>query len=164
MKNKILVAALACLSVAAVAQQSASEQKPSPKTSTAAAPRDAATGKATGKTMAHDDWHASQGTMVRESPSKSSLGVRESPSKASTMVRESPTKHSAGISAGDVNGDGMADKIASGHSNGSGQNAAINNSHSNIKSPRDSASGQASGKRQHQPVSVTKVSEDTPKK
>jgi hypothetical protein len=163
MKNKILIAALACLSVAAVAQQSASEQKPASTTS-AAAPRDAATGKATGKTMAHDDWHANQATSVRESPSKGSLGVRESPSKASVMVRESPSKQSLGVSAGDVNGDGMPDKTASGHSNGSGQNAAINNSHSNIKSPRDSASGQASGKRQHQPVSVTKVSEDTPKK
>jgi hypothetical protein len=161
MKTKILVVALACLSVGAVAQQSTSEQKPASKTSTAT-PREAASGKATGKKMAQDDWHGSQAAVVRESPSKTSLGVRESPSKPSSMVRESPTKHS--VSAGDVNGDGMPDKTATGQPNGSGQNAAINNSHSNIKTARDSASGQASGKRQHQPVSVTKVSEDTPKK
>ena len=132
--------------------------------------------------MAHDDWQATtsassnnpqQGngsngntsagaaTVVRESPSKGSLGVRESPTKAN--LRESPTKQTTQVSAGDVNGDGMPDKAAASPSNASGQNAVINTSHSNIKSPRDLATGQASGKRQHQPISLTKTSEATPK-
>jgi hypothetical protein len=160
MKTKLLVAGLACLSVVAVAQQSAGTEKPSSKTSSAAAST-ATTGKTTvptkstsGNKMAQDDWHqtqvaagtntnqngsasgnAGQATMVRESPSKASLStVRESPSKASLgVVRESPTKASTSASAGDVNGDGRADKMAT-------------------------------GKRQHQPMTVTKsVDKSSPK-
>jgi len=183
MKTKILAAALVCLSVGVLAQQSNSGQKPSSKSSAVTAPRDAATGMATGKKMAHDDWQATtaassnnqnngasgdanagQATTVRESPSKASLGVRESPSKPSSNLRESPTKQTTQVSVGDVNGDGMPDKAAASPSNPSGQNAAINNSHSNIKSPRDIATGQASGKRQHQPLSLTKTSEAAAKK
>lgn len=53
-----------------------------------------------------------------------------------TAVRESPSKASLGktsvrVAAGDVNGDGKADVAAS----------------SSVKSPRDAATGQASGKR-----------------
>ena len=119
MKIKILLAGLACLSVVAAAQQSNGEQKQSPKPGQ---------------------------VMVRESPSKASLGRRESPSKPSqTMVRESPTKRSLGVA--DVNGDGRADRNIGSQSSGTGAGVAINNSHSNIKSPRDAASGQASGKR-----------------
>ena len=47
------------------------------------------------------------------------------------------------VATGDVNGDGKAD-------------AAINNSHSNIKNSKDLATGQASGKRQHEPVTFQK--------
>ncbi len=47
------------------------------------------------------------------------------------------------VATGDVNGDGKAD-------------AAINNSHSNIKNSKDAASGQASGKRMHGDITVTK--------
>ena len=54
---------------------------------------------------------------LRESPSKASLGK--------TSVR---------VAAGDVNGDGKAD-------------VAPNAASSNVKSPRDLATGQASGKR-----------------
>jgi hypothetical protein len=209
MKTKILVVALTCLSVGAVAQQSTNGQQPKSTASTATtspAASGMATGKKTaqddwqGKKMAHDDWHANQAAGVRESPSKAPLGHHSSiqsttsvsagdvngdgmPDKTASpsngagqnavMVRESPSKASLGrhssaqstksVSAGDVNGDGMPDKTAS-PSNGAGQNTAINNSHSNIKAPRDVATGQASGKRQHQPVSVIKVSDDTPKK
>ena|SRR5258707_230410 len=52
------------------------------------------------------------------------------------------------VAAGDVNGDGKADAAAS--------------SNSDVKSPRDAASGQASGKRQHQPVSLKKEDEQKP--
>lgn len=123
MKTKMLLAGLACLSVVAVAQQSNSDQKTTPKT---------------GQVM-----------------------VRESPSKASTGLRESPTKQTTHVSAGDVNGDGKADKNIGSQSSGSGAGVAINTSHSNIKSPRDSASGQASGKVNVQDLSVTKRSESS---
>jgi hypothetical protein len=129
MKTKILLAGLACLSVVAVAQQSNSEQKPSSNTGQ---------------------------VMVRESPTKASTGrLRESPTKASTgALRESPSK--ATLKAADMNGDGAADRPIGSQSSGSGAGAAINNSHSNIKSPRDAATGQASGKRQHEPITIKK--------
>jgi len=131
MKTKILLVVLASLSVVAVAQQSNSEQKPSSKNGQA---------------------------MVHESPSKASLGGRESPSKPSTMVRESPSKRS--LNAADLDGDGRADRAIGPRSSGVGQGVAINNSHSNIKSPRDLATGQASGKVSVQDhPSVTKSSE-----
>jgi hypothetical protein len=164
MKTKLLVAGLACLSVVAVAQQSAGTEKPSSKTSSAAA-HTATTGKTTASTTAtngnksaQDDWqqtrvaagnntnqngstsgNAGQATMVRESPSKASLGaVRESPSKGSlSSGHVSTTKASTSVSAGDVNGDGMA---------------------------RDVATGKATGKRQHQPMTVSKsVDKASPK-
>ena len=82
--------------------------------------------------------------------------VRESPSKASLGRRESPSKSSNGVVAGDVNGDGKADKAAIGsQSSGTGAGVAINNSHSNIKSPRDLATGQASGKTRPRDTVVT---------
>jgi hypothetical protein len=215
MRTKILVAALACLSVLAVAQQSDNKQEPT-KSNEVKSPRDAATGqasgkrmnqqagdqasqsdaaareastgKATGKTMATDDWHAQSAATsgdphvqnvavresptkastgqttqvssddaaaVRESPTKASSGLRESPSKASTGLRESPSKQSTQVAAGDVDGDGKADKAATS---------------STVQSPRDAATGQASGKRQYQPVIIRKreqapaASESTPKK
>jgi hypothetical protein len=188
MKTKILVAALVCLSVVAVAQQSGSGQPSKPSQDTAA--REAATGKATGKTTAHDDWQAqtavgagggphvkavsatdakgNEATAIRESPSKGSTNLRESPSKQSlgktsavdapadrespskgSLVRESPTRQQVvQVSAGDVNGDGKAKQ----------------SSQSDVKSPRDISTGQASGKRQHQPLLVKKeVDASTPK-
>jgi len=118
MKTKILLAGLVCLSVAAVAQQSNSDQKTTPK---------------------------SNQVMVRESPTKASTGLRESPTTSKpTMVRESPTKSS--LSVADADGDGKADRNIGSQSSSNGAGVAINNSHSNIKSPRDLATGQASGK------------------
>ena len=168
MRTRILVAGLACLSVVAVAQQSDKKKDPSPASQEVKAPRDQATGQASGRGMnqqlenkgvihrdlaareassgmatgkAADSSSSADGSLkrvaagdvngddtaaVRESPSKSSLGVRESPSKASIGKRESPTKQTNGVA--DVDGDGAADKV---------------------KSPRDAATGQSSGKRQH---------------
>ena len=100
-------------------------------------------GDASLKPVAAGDVNGDGATEVRESPSKSPLRLRESPTKASTGKRESPTKQSTGVA--DVDGDGTADKTASQPNSA----ATINTSHSNIKSPRDVATGQASGKRQH---------------
>ena len=89
--------------------------------------------------------------------------LRESPSKASLGRRESPTKRADGVAAGDVNGDGKADRAPIGsQSSGAGASVAINNSHSNIKSPRDLATGQASGKVNVHDISVTKTQSSTP--
>ena len=141
MRTKILLAGLACLSVVAVAQQS-NDQGSSPKTGQ---------------------------VMVRESPTKASLGQRESPSKPSTMVRESPTKPTmvresptkSTLKAADADGDGRADRNIGSQSSSSGAGVAINNSHSNIKSPRDLATGQASGKVNVQDLTVMKRSDSS---
>jgi len=132
MKTNILLAGLACLSVVAVAQQSNGGQKSSSQTGQ---------------------------VMVRESPSKASLGRRESPSRPSTMVRESPSKRT--VTAADVDGHGKADRNIGSQSSGAGAGLAINNSHSNIKSPRDAATGQASGKVNVKDLSVTKRSDSS---
>jgi hypothetical protein len=93
------------------------------------AAREAQSPKATGKTSAQDDWHATSKT---SNTSVSPADVNQD----GVAVRESPTLPSKGqtrVATGDVNGDGKAD-------------AAINNSHSNIKNGKDVATGQASGK------------------
>jgi len=79
--------------------------------------------KATGKVSAHDDWQAPAAKTSNGAPASSSGQTR--------------------VAAGDVNGDGKAD-------------AAINNSHSNIKNSKDAATGQATGKRQHSDITITK--------
>ena len=142
MKTKILLAGLACLSVVAVAQQQKSDQKPAN----------------TDQQMVRES-PTKPSTALRESPSKASTGLRESPSKGSTTERESPSKSTTQVSAGDVNGDGKADKNIGSQSSGSGAGVAINNSHSNIKSPRDMSTGQASGKVNVQDLSVMKRTE-----
>jgi hypothetical protein len=161
MNKKILIAGFACLSVIAVAQSSGNKDQ-SASAAKDQHPRDVATGqasgkrqyqpiiirkvsgddtnaarevqspKATGKTTAQDDWHA---TAKTSGTSVSPADVNQDGS----AVRESPTtSHPKGVQArvatGDVNGDGKAD-------------AAINNSHSNIKNGGHLATGQASGKR-----------------
>ena len=131
MKTKILLAGLVCLSVAAVAQQSNTEQKPA---------------------------NADQ-QIVRESPSKASPILHDGPSKPSNVKRESPSKGTTQVTAADVNDDGKADKNIGSQSSGTGAGVAINNSHSNIKSPRDAASGQASGKVNVQDLNVMKRTE-----
>jgi len=93
------------------------------------AAREAQSPKATGKTTAQDDWHATSKT---SNASVSPADVNQN----GAAVRESPTLPSKGqtrVATGDVNGDGKTD-------------AAINNSHSNIKNGKDVATGQASGK------------------
>jgi len=91
--------------------------------------REAQSPKATGKTTAQDDWHtATKTSNTSVSPAdvnQNGAAVRESPSLTSKGQRR--------VATGDVNGDGKAD-------------AAINNSNWNIKSGKDVATGQASGK------------------
>jgi len=106
------------------------------------------------------DVAANPGVTVRESPTKASSGLRESPSKPSSAVRESPTKASTGrcaTSGSETLRTSDCDDTdqASSSQSGSNQNATINTTRSNIKS-KDAATGQASGKRQYEPVRIQK--------
>jgi FG-GAP repeat protein len=189
MKSKILVVGFACLSLTAVAQSNGSQNQAS-SPSQVKAPRDAAsgqssgkrmhkplvfkqdatapeaaTGKATGKTMAHDDWQA---RTAKSSDTKGQNVSAGDVNRDATADRSKTPPSSTGqtrVATGDVNGDGRADVAAtksSGHA--TEQNAVINNSHSNIKNARDVSTGQASGKRQHSNLTVVKDSDKAPKK
>jgi hypothetical protein len=120
MNRKILLVGFACLSAVAVAQSDGSQRKsatPSPAPSSqVTSPRDAATGQASGKRMHKPITVTSEDQALRESPTKASIGK--------TSVR---------VASGDVNGDGKAD-------------VATTDASSDVKSPRDLATGQASGK------------------
>jgi len=155
MKARILVAALACLSVTAAAQ---SEKKTDQTAShEIKSPRDLASGQATGRKANQADQQSSQPATARETGSGMATGkktevsgdphVQEvSNNGDQTAVRESPTKASqTKVATGDVDGDGKMDRTSSS---------------SEVKAPRDAATGQASGKRQHQPL---KMEAPTPK-
>src|SRR5258708_9807040 len=69
------------------------------------------------------------------------------------------TENKKAVAAGDVNGDGKADVAAP---KATVQNPAAS-SRSDVKSPRDMATGQSTGKRQHEPaVSPAKETEAKP--
>ncbi len=113
MKHRILIAALAGLSLFAAAQSQIDKQKPQPSTTPTQAP-----GNKTGM----DDW-----TQKVAKPASSNTGTKPSQ-----------------VAVGDVNGDGVPDAVAT--KAGSSKDQA---SH-------DAATGQASGKRQHEPITIVK--------
>jgi hypothetical protein len=122
MKRKILLVGLACLSAVAVAQSDGSQQKsatPSPAPSSQ-------------QVTSPSDMATGQASGKRMhkpvTVTAEDQAARESPSKSSLG------KTSVRVAAGDVNGDGKADVAPA--------------STSDVKSPRDLATGQASGKRQ----------------
>ena len=155
MKSKILVLGFACLSLVAVAQtnEKQSKEKQNQPAAAVKSPRDIATGQASGRAM------SDQKVLHRD------LAARDAQSgKATGKKMAQDDWHQQRVAVGDVNGDGKADVTASGSAHASGQNAVINTSHSNIKNQRDMATGQASGKRQHQPMTVSKeVDKASPK-
>jgi len=166
MRTRILVAALACLAVGASAQQSEkkTDQAASHEVKT---PRDMATGQASGRKMNQPaEQQSGQPATARETGSGMATGKNTETSgdphvqnvstgdtnADQTAVRESPSKASLGktsVASGDVDGDGKADKAAA--------------TSTDVKSSRDAATGQASGKRQHGTVKVTKEVEAAPK-
>jgi len=115
------------------------------------APRDLATGQASGKRQYQPviirKVSADEGMTAREQQSPKATGkTAQDDWQTPATVKTSAPANSNGqtrVATGDVNGDGKAD-------------AAINNSHSNIKNSKDAASGQASGKRMHSDITVTK--------
>lgn len=118
MNHKILIAALAGLSLFAAAQSQTDKQKPKPSTTST---------QVSGNKTSMDDW-----TQRAAKPASSGSDTK-------------PTH----VSAGDVNGDGRNDAAVS-------NNSAPAAGSSKVPAPRDVASGQASGKRQHQPITITK--------
>lgn len=179
MKSKFLLVGFLGLSLAVFGQSNA-DQKQAAASHEVKAPRDLATGQASGKRtsqasgVAAGDVNGDGATALRESPSKASLGktsVRVGSSDAAsangaTEIRESPSKASDGktsVHAADLDGDGKADRAAgNGPRQTTSQDGTFNTS-SDVKAPRDLATGQASGKRQHAPVTITKESDKGPK-
>jgi hypothetical protein len=114
------------------------------------APRDLATGQASGKRQYQPviirKVSNDEGMTAREQPSPKATGKTAQDDWQTPAAKTSAPANSNGqtrVATGDVNGDGKAD-------------AAINNSHSNIKNSKDAATGQASGKRQHGDITITK--------
>ena len=167
MTNKILIVGFVCLSLAAVAQSN-DDKKQAPSSTEAASPRDAASGQATGKRMHKPITVTAE--VGKTAPSKEAAKPTNKTAsddwQAQSKSAPKPAPTIKRVATGDVNGDGKADaaapssgKPATGQPTSgqpTGQNAAINTSHSNIKSPRDAASGQASGKRAQPPAPSSK--------
>ena len=193
MKSKILVVGFTCLSFVAVAQSNGQGQsaktsdvrvareassgqatgrhmnkKAGNETGTqpAGTARETPSPKATSKIMVQDDWQA-KSAATSTTPKVTNVSTADVNADGAADRTKTPpaTKGQVRVAVGDVNGDGKADVAASPTSGtATGQNAAINNSHSNIKSPRDLATGQASGKRVHSDITITKYSDKaTPK-
>jgi len=154
MSNKILlVGALACLSAVAVAQSDQSKEK-APAQEQAAAPRDAASGQASGKRMHKPITVTTE--LGREASTGKASGKMASDDWQTPAAKTSQpkiTENKTRVAAGDVNGDGKADVAAP-------KNPGTS---SDVKSPRDLASGQASGKRQQEPAAAAKEPEAKPR-
>ncbi len=177
MKKTFLVAGIACVTMMAAAQSNA-RQDSSAQASGAVSQRDVATGQPSGRRQ-HDPFTvpkstdaSSPGVMVRESPSKISLGrtsvaadtqantantMNGGDATGRTVVKSKSNITNNRVAAGDVNGDGAADLAVSptpapaqmkgdfsrGHQPDRKASSANNNS------SREVQSGLATGKRQH---------------
>lgn len=145
--NKILLVGLVCLSLGAFAQSN-SQQGQTGSEQSATASREAASGQASGKRMhkpmvIHRDL-AARDQATGQASGKTAAG---SSSSASGTTR---------VATGDVDGDGKADVTTVKNSGHATEKDAVLHSSSSVQSPRDAASGQASGKRQHKPITITK--------
>ena len=141
MKNKILVVGFALASVFAVAQSSNSQADPAKKSSSdVKQPVDVNTGRV-------------KATMQKAEASADAS--KTAPREPSSGMATGKTQR---VATGDVNGDGKADVAPASSPNSQSTPSA---SQSDVKSPRDVATGQASGKRQYQPVTIRKAV-DTP--
>jgi hypothetical protein len=167
MNNKFLIAASVCLSLFAAAQSQTDQQKTKSSTTQVQSPRDAATGQASGrleqKNIVHRDLaardtasgQASGKKMAQDDWSQKSAVSAGGQAGVKPVSSSSDTKASPRVAAGDVNGDGVADAAAS--RNSAHATESLNaTSPSKVEAPRDIATGHASGKRQHQPITVIK--------
>ena len=165
MKNKILIAASVGLSLFAAAQSQTDNQKPKPSTTQTQSPRDLASGQASGRSM---DQKAKDGGIVHRDLAARDIATGQSSGKktaqddwhqqsaAKPVSSVSETKATSRVAVGDVNGDGTADVAASKNSAHATEAAASTTSSPKVQAPRDTATGHASGKRQHQPPIIIK--------
>ncbi len=154
--NKLwMAAAFACLSAAAVAQSEQNKDKAPVQDQSAAA-----SGQTAGKRMHKPLTISNEAASVKTAPTVQG-GKTANDDWQATAAKSNDPKPGNGqtrVAVGDVNGDGVADATArnSGHATETLTPAVAS---SNVTQPRDAASGQSSGKRQHQPLTVTKVSD-----
>jgi type VI protein secretion system component Hcp len=159
MNTKILIAALAGLSLVAAAQSQTDKQEAKPSTTQTQSPRDTASGQATGrleqKNLVHRDLAARDVASGHATGKKSAQDDWEQ--TAAKPASGSDTKPSH-VAVGDVNGDGHADVAVSSKNSAHATEAAASTTagSAKVQGPRDVASGQATGKRQHQPITITK--------
>ena len=148
MNHKILIAALAGLSMFAAAQSQGDKQKAHPS------------GQVSGGKMAHDDWQQTT-AKPRDAASGQATGRRQH--QPITITKE-VDKASPRVANGDLNGDGVPDMAASKNSAHATESATSTASgSSNAQASSDAASGHATGKRQHDPMTVKKeVDKATP--
>jgi hypothetical protein len=137
MKNKVLVVGLACVSAVAVAQQSQQKPAAKPQAQQVTTAREAGSGMATGRRMNQKaEGNANANSQVQ--------------------AREVATGKATGrVATGDVDGDG-ADSRNSAHATEVVEVSGKDASQHTVKSPRDAASGLASGRRMHKPVTMAK--------
>ena len=156
--NKILLVGFVCLSLGAFAQTSAGQGQTSNGNTDAA--KDTASGALSGKRM-HKPLAVQQNGATGDSAAGKTNGGK---SATDDWTARSAAKNNGSnigqasprVATGDVNGDGRADLTATKNSGHATEKNAVLNSSSSVQSPRDAASGQASGKRQHQPVTIKK--------
>lgn len=140
--NKLWIAGvLACLSVVAVAQSDQSKDK-APAQGQTANPPDAATGQTAGKRMHKPVSMATDASSSQTAPVAKGGKTANDDWATSAKTNDSKGKGQTPVVTGDVNGDGVADATAknSGHAT----------------EAKTAATGQATGKRQHEPVTTTK--------
>jgi len=149
MKKQIwMTLVLACVSVVAVAQSAQTSDK-APAAGQNANPPDTASSQTAGKrmhsTVKMTTDSAGQAAPTAAAPDKGKTTNDDWTNKTAKSTDPKPGKGQTPVATGDVNGDGVTDATAknSGHATESAQ-------------PKDAATGQASGKRQHGTVPPTK--------
>jgi len=172
MNKQILIAASIGLSLFAAAQSQTDKQKPKPAPTTTVSPRDPSSGQSSGRTehlhqegVIHRDLaardlatgHASGKKSSQDDWQQQKAASASSPAGVKPVSANSDASAQPRVAKGDVNGDGSASKN-SGHANET-LNASDSSS---AQSQRDMATGQMSGKRQHQPVAPIKTNNKVP--
>jgi FG-GAP repeat len=166
MSNKILmVGALACLSAVAVAQSDQNKEK-APAQAQASGSQDAASAQTTGKRM-HKPITVTaevgvQDAAANKPTSKTAVDDWQAPAAKTTQQPKITENNKSRVAAADVNGDGKAD-VAAPKAPATLQTTSATSASSDVKSPRDIATGQSSGKRQQEPATATKETEAKPK-
>ena len=94
-------------------------------------------------------------TQTSGNPGQSNVIHRDLAARNLTVNSGSSATNSSRVATGDVNGDGHADLTATSGSN-SGHATQQSTATTSAQTPRDATSGQASGKRQHDPLTVSK--------